>query len=126
MKKVILIVGLAVATLTSAFAPEFAAAFQWEETAVNVGKIPQNIPHVVKFTFTNEGNAPLIISRTQGSCGCTASEYSQEAIAPGAEGWVKATYNAAKSGPFNKTVTVFSNVEGNPVVLTLKGEVTTD
>jgi len=123
MKKVILLVGLAVATLTTAFAPEVAASFVWEDTSVNVGKIPQNVPHEVKFTFTNQGDAPLIISRTQGSCGCTASEYSQEAIAPGAEGWVKATYNAAKAGTFNKTVTVFSNVEGNPVILTLKGEV---
>ncbi|MEL6535170.1 MAG: DUF1573 domain-containing protein [Bacteroidota bacterium] len=126
MKKVILFLGLAVATLTAAFAPEAAASFSWEETSVNVGQIPQSEPYDVKFTFTNEGNAPLIISRTQGSCGCTATGYSQEAIAPGAQGWVKATYNAAKAGPFNKSVTVYSNVEGNPVVLTLKGEVVAD
>jgi hypothetical protein len=36
---------------------------------------------------------------------------------------VKATFNAAPPGPFNKTITVTSNVEGGIILLTIKGEV---
>lgn len=107
----------------SAFHPPMKAAFNWEKTALTVGQIPHNVPKEVTFTFTNTGDAPLIITRAQGTCGCTASDYTKEAIAPGTQGWVKATYNAAKMGNFSKTVTVFSNVEGEPVVLRLTGEV---
>ena len=123
MKNLIVIAGLAVAALTMSFTHTTKALFSWEKTDLYAGEIPQGVPHEVTFTFTNTGDAPLVITRTQGSCGCTASAYTEEAIAPGAQGWVRATYNAAKVGAFNKTVTVYSNVEGEPTVLRLRGEV---
>jgi hypothetical protein len=36
------------------------------------------------FTFTNEGDGPLIISNAQGSCGCTVPIWPRNPIAPGA------------------------------------------
>jgi len=57
------------------------------------------------------------------SCGCTQPEWSKEPIKKGEKGYVKATYNAASPGVFNKTVTVVSNAKRGTVVLTLKGEV---
>ena len=76
-----------------------------------------------EFKFTNTGDAPLVISSVQASCGCTVAEYSKEPIAPGAQGFVKATYNAAKVGVFTKSVTVNANAENNVVQLVIKGEV---
>jgi pectate lyase len=61
----------------------------------------------------------------QGSCGCTATDYSKEPIAPGKKGYVTATYNAANMGAFHKTVTVTANTDA-PVVLVIKGEVKTE
>jgi hypothetical protein len=100
------------------------AVFAWMETEHDFGKIPIHKPVAHEFLFTNTGDAPLLISSVTTSCGCTVSEYSKDPIPPGARGYVKATYNAAKAGAFNKTVTINANVEGEAVKLTVKGVVT--
>jgi hypothetical protein len=98
-------------------------AFAWDVTAYDFGKIQINKPVTHEFKFTNTGDSPLVISSVQASCGCTVAEYSKDPIAPGAQGFVKATYNAAKVGVFTKTVTVNANAEENMVQLVIKGEV---
>lgn len=97
--------------------------FSWIVTVHDFGKIPLNKPVTHEFRFTNSGNTPLIISSVQASCGCTVADYSKEPIAPGGEGFVKATYNAATPGIFTKTVTVNANSEEGAVRLMIKGEV---
>ena len=44
-----------------------------------------------EFEFKNTGNAPLLITRTAASCGCTTPEYPKEPIAPGKSGVIKVT-----------------------------------
>lgn len=100
------------------------ATFNWTATVFDFGKIKLNVPVTHEFTFTNTGDAPLIISSVQASCGCTIASYTKDPIAPGAEGFVKATYNAAKIGQFTKSVTVNANTADGVVQLTIKGEVT--
>ena len=87
------------------------------------GRSKQNVPVTHTFKFTNNGDDPLIISSVQASCGCTVTDYSKDPVMPGGEGYVKATYNAANVGVFNKTVTVNANTDGQPVLLTIKGTV---
>ncbi len=89
------------------------------ETVHDFGEITKEKPVTHTFTFKNEGNAPLIISSVKTSCGCTASNYTKEAIAPGEFGEVTATYNAAKEGTFNKSIQVVSN--GGESTLFIKG-----
>jgi len=98
-------------------------AFSWNETAFDFGKIKVNNPVTHEFTFVNSGNAPLVITSVQASCGCTVTRYTKEAISPGSSGFVTATYNAAKVGVFTKTITVNANTDGRAVLLTIKGEV---
>ena len=97
--------------------------FSWSMTVHDFGKIPLNKPASHEFRFTNSGNSPLIISSVQASCGCTVTDYTKDPIAPGGEGFVKATYNAASVGIFTKTVTVNANSEQGVVKLVIKGEV---
>jgi len=103
--------------------PTAMAKFKWEKTTHNFGKIQQGKPVSIEFTFTNQGSSPLIISNVKGSCGCTVTKYSKEPIAPGKTGNVKATFNAAAMGAFNKSVRVTANVEGGTETLFIKGEV---
>lgn len=97
--------------------------FAWSETAFDFGKIKLNVPVTHEFTFVNKGTAPLVISSVQASCGCTVAEYSKEPIPVGQSGFVKATYNAAKAGVFNKTVTINANTAETTMQLSIKGEV---
>jgi hypothetical protein len=91
------------------------------ETVHDFGTIDKGTPVEHTFVFRNEGDAALIISNVKTSCGCTASDYTKEVIAPGETGEVKATYNAAKEGLFNKSIQVVSN--GGEQTLFIKGEV---
>lgn len=70
------------------------------------GKIKQNVPATATVTVTNVGTDPLLIEDARPSCGCTVSDYTKTPIAPGKTGTIKATYNAAALGTFNKTLTV--------------------
>lgn len=97
--------------------------FNWVATNFNFGKIKVNKPVNHTFTFTNTGSEPLVITSVKASCGCTVAEYSKDPIPANGEGFVKATYNAANKGVFNKTVTIIANTEQSEVVLTIKGEV---
>ncbi|MEM8894307.1 MAG: DUF1573 domain-containing protein [Bacteroidota bacterium] len=99
------------------------AKFSWSMTNYDFGVIPVNKPATATFNFVNEGEAPLVISQVKAGCGCTVASYTREAIPPGASGTVEATYNAAKVGAFNKSVVVYANTEGEPIVLRLKGTV---
>ena len=103
--------------------PTAMAKFKWEKTTHDFGKIQQGKPVSIEFTFTNQGSSPLVISNVKGSCGCTVTQYTKEPIAPGKAGNVKATYNAAAMGAFNKSVRVTANVEGGTETLFIKGEV---
>ena len=103
-----------------------AALFNWRNATHDFGRIPQSKPVTATFAFTNIGDIPLIINAAKGSCGCTGVEYTKEAILPGQSGTIKATFNAAALGAFNKSVTVESNAEGGEAVLYFKGEVVKD
>ena len=87
------------------------------------GKIKQGTPVTHEFTFVNKGQEPLIIMNAQPSCGCTVPSWTREPIPPGGTGFVKATFNAAAAGGFNKSVTVTANVEGGVIMLSIRGEV---
>ncbi|MFV8464567.1 DUF1573 domain-containing protein [Flavobacterium sp. LB1P62] len=94
---------------------------------IDYGTIAHNADGKREFVFTNNGNKPLIITNTQGSCGCTVPTTPKEPIAPGAKGIIGVKYATDRVGAFTKTVTVTSNAAGQPTkVLTIKGTVLGD
>ncbi len=102
------------------------AAFTWDSTTHDFGKIKQGTPVTHEFKFTNTGKAPLIITNVQATCGCTTPNWTKEEVMPGGSGFIKATFNAATPGGFNKNVSVTANIESGFVQLTVRGEVITD
>lgn len=98
-----------------------ASPISWKSDLIDVGQIPQGTPKLIEYEFINTGKATVIITNVQGSCGCTATDYTKEPITPGKTAIIKATYNASNVGAFTKTVTVTTNAEEAPKVLTFKG-----
>lgn len=96
----------------------------FEAQNFDFGKIKQGTPVTHEFKFTNTGKVPMIITNVQASCGCTTPDWSKEPIGPGQKGFIKATYNAASVGAFNKAVTMTANIPNGSVQLFIKGEVT--
>ena len=115
---------LAVNTPPAAGAAKAApVAIKWEKTTVRFGEIEQGVPVTAAFTFTNKSKAPLLLAEVHGSRGCTVPAWSKETILPGKSSKITATFNAANAGSFNKTVTVTTNADDAPQVLTLQGVV---
>ena len=110
----------------SVFAHVLTAAFGWASTTHNFGTVPQGKPVTVRYAFTNTGEAPLLVTKAKGSCGCTGVEWPKEALLPGHKGEIRATFNAAALGTFSKSVYVESNADDGPVTLTFRGEVVAD
>lgn len=100
-----------------------ASTIVWKAEIIDVGQIPQGTPKAIVYEFKNTGKTAVVITNVQGSCGCTATDYTKEPILPGKSAKVTATYNAANKGGFTKTVTVTTSAETTPKVLTLKGTV---
>ena len=100
-----------------------ALTIQWKEITHQFGEIKQAVPATVAFEFKNVSNEPVLLTQVQGSCGCTATAYSKEAIQPGQTSRITATYNAANLGTFHKTVTVTTSADKDPHTLTLQGTV---
>lgn len=100
-----------------------AADITFDKETHDFGVVPQNVPATYTFTFKNTGKEPLIITNAAASCGCTTPEWTKEPILPGKKGFVKATFNAATLGTFNKAVTVMSNAKKSTVTLYIKGDV---
>lgn len=100
-----------------------ASSVVWKSETIDVGTIPQNTPKPIVFEFKNTGKTAVIVTNVQGSCGCTATDYTKTPIAPGKSGIVTATYNAANPGVFTKTVSVTTNADTAAKVLTIKGTV---
>ena len=91
------------------------------KTINDLGNIKQNKPVTTEFIFKNTGDHPLIISRIIASCGCTATNYSNEPLLPGQSSKIEATYNARSTGAFTKTITVYSNDKAGEKRLKIKG-----
>lgn len=98
-------------------------AISWKITEVDLGEIVQNKPITVEFEFSNSGDAPIIISSVQASCGCTSTDYVKTPILPGEKTRIKAVFNAAAKGSFKKQVTVVTSAEELPKTLSFSGTV---
>ena len=113
----VLLIGLT----TVSFAQK--GVLKFKEETHKFGKVPQGVPVTNEFVFTNTGTDPVVISNAAASCGCTTPTWTKTQVMPGKTGSVKATFNAATPGLFNKSVTISSNTEGGQVILYLNGEV---
>ncbi len=100
--------------------------FKDQDNTIDYGTVTKESDNGVRvFEFTNTGDAPLIITNVQSTCGCTVPSKPKEPIMPGKTGQIEVKYNM-NPGPIRKTITVESNAvnyEGGKVALKIKGTV---
>jgi hypothetical protein len=77
-----------------------------------------------EFTLTNTGDSPLVITKVTASCGCTAPEWTKEAVGVGEQGFVKVSFDPkGRKGKFLKSLTVFTNGNPSSIRLKIKGNI---
>lgn len=101
---------------------------KFDKLTHDFGTFSAKSPKVVTvFTFTNTGDAPLVIHQAIASCGCTVPEFTEEPVLPGKTGIVKVTYDGTGKypGEFKKSITLRTNCVKDPkkemIRLVIKG-----
>lgn len=123
MKKLLVLFTFLAAVSTTAFGQSKPAEFKFEKETHDFGKISMTKPATVEFKFTNTGDQPLIITKVESTCGCTAPEYTKTPVKTGETGTIKVVYTPAGSPlPFSKSITISSNAKTPVKVLYIKGE----
>lgn len=99
----------------------YSQEFKFESETIDYGKIAKGSKGDRTFVFTNVGDAPLIITNIQSSCGCTIPEKPKDPIMPGKKGKIKVSYDTNRLGGFSKMITIFSNAKNSRKVIKIKG-----
>ncbi|WP_276373687.1 DUF1573 domain-containing protein [Chryseolinea sp. H1M3-3] len=109
---------------TGVFA-QVAKPLQFSEEIFDFGSIKEQAgPVTHEFTFLNNSSRHVKIVGVQASCGCTTPAWSKEPVAPGKKGFIQASYNpVGRPGYFNKSLTVTTDLDSNPIILQIKGQV---
>ncbi|WP_298544430.1 DUF1573 domain-containing protein [uncultured Aquimarina sp.] len=97
----------------------------FSETEFDFGTVTEGDILKHTFSFTNTGNAPLVIVNAKGSCGCTVSDWPKEPIAPGETKEMQVAFNTnGKPNLQNKQVTITTNTALGKHILKIKAMVT--
>jgi replication initiation and membrane attachment protein DnaB len=105
--------------------PSSLGLFEFAEMEYDFGTIKEGVVVEHVFDFTNNGQAPLVISNITASCGCTSPDWTKTPINPGEKGMVKVVFNStAKTGAQAPTVTIQANTNPTVTRLRMKGSVT--
>jgi len=62
------------------------------------GTIPYRKVSGHDFEITNPGKIPLVISKVETSCGCTAADWTKKPVKPNAKGVIKIHYEPTSQG----------------------------
>jgi len=141
IKKTLSIIAVALLLVTASCKKESAAAdetsteasngkfasMSFDKTEHDFGTIDEGDKVETVFTFTNNGEADLLITGAKGSCGCTVPDYPKTPVKPGEKGTMKVSFSSiGKKGVQNKTVTISANTKTGTEQLTIKANVTPD
>ena len=92
-----------------------------DQTEFNLGTLKGGSPTTVTALIRNIGEVPLVVYDTKASCGCTSISYNKEPTLPGSSLEIEITYNAEDPGYFNRTVSIYGNMDNSPLIIRLKG-----
>ena len=109
-----------------AIAADKGAAISFKETKHDFGTIKSSDGQVTAtYHFTNTGTEPLlIITVSNGGCGCTTPSYPKAPIAPGKSGEITIKFDpTGRRGEFNREVKVKTNASKKRVSLRFSGAI---
>ncbi len=103
------------------------AGLEWETEKLELPAEAGQTEVVGVFKFTNAGDTPVKILRTQSSCGCTVPELEKDTYAPGESGELKAIFTVGdRTGLQRKVLTVVTDDPDLPETrLTLETDIPT-
>ena len=83
------------------------AQVRFARTTLDLGTIPEDTVRLPRceFSFVNEGDTVVALSRVSTSCGCLRASYGKRPVQPGQTGYVIVTFDpAGRPGKFLRKV----------------------
>lgn len=121
MKRFLFLVSILLITNIAAYSQ---AQILFDTMSQDLGYLLWRNPVTVKYSFTNTGDKPLVISNVTVSCGCMVADWTKQPVPVGGKGYVEATFDTEAIGQFYKEVGVYCNASNLPIYLDFSGEVT--
>ncbi len=91
------------------------------QNEIELNDIKKGETHKLQLGIKNTGNTGLVITDIKTSCGCTTADWQKAPVEPGNTATINTVINIKEEGYFQKTVSVYCNVDNCPVVFTIKG-----
>lgn len=118
---VYMVILLAFFSLSLDIAP---SAIKWTtETEYDFGVVAFGTTSGVVFSFQNISTDSVLLQTVRTTCGCTAAEWPEFPLAPGATGSLRIEFTGENKGPFSKKVRVFFDAMRKPEILIIRGRV---
>ena len=87
-------------------------AMSFDKTTHDFGVIQNGTPVQTVFSYTNTGEAPLVITDIKSTCGCTVPrDWSREPLNPGESSQFSVKFDGKGVNTTSKTVTVTANTQ---------------
>jgi hypothetical protein len=100
------------------------AVIKFDTLEHNFMKVKQGEKVGCIFTFSNAGDADLVVTSASASCGCTVPKFSGKPVSPGETGTIEVIFDTSgREGIQSKTVVVQSNAQNNLVILRIVADV---
>ena len=97
---------------------------QFYETKFSFGNVASGAVLKHSFRFKNTGQNPLMIAKTDVTCGCTVPNFPDDIISPGGDGEITVEFNTAgKTGFQQKNIIVHSNALPEAVSIGVEADV---
>lgn len=104
-----------------------AGAMRFERSRIETGPIGEDDgPKSFTFTWRNNGETPLVITRVRTTCGCAVPTFDKRPVKPGEKASVTVTYHPkGHPGSFARKIFLFTQLDENAPTATLElaGEV---
>ncbi|GAB6013264.1 DUF1573 domain-containing protein [Viscerimonas tarda] len=92
-----------------------------QATEIDLTDLRKGQTSKTSFFLKNTGKQPLVINHVDTSCGCTVPSWEKQPVKPSETTEIKVEITPATTGYFQKTITVYCNIENNFVHLSIKG-----
>ena len=87
-------------------------AMSFDKTTHDFGVIQNGTPVETVFSYTNTGEAPLVITDIKSTCGCTVPrDWSREPLNPGESSQFSVKFDGKGRNNTSKTVTITANTQ---------------
>lgn len=117
---------LAFGTHSTLAEPPKGADIELSTSVIDLGEISQDDgKQMVRLTYTNTGDIPLVVTEVRTSCSCMSVEYERGKVLPNERSTINITLNPAKApkGQYIRVMQIYSTATSGVKRVTVKAQI---